>query len=81
VADAGHLRDDLRLVRHAACEGVADGLRQHLPGGVGIVVKGGATCVLCAVMHFGLGVDLPATVVSGSLAGAGLVAVDRWRIR
>ena len=81
MADVGHLRDDLKLVRHAFFAGLADGLRQHVPGGVGIVVKGGALCALCALLHFGLGLDIPTTLLSGVLSGVALFAFDHLRGR
>jgi hypothetical protein len=78
MAGDGHPREDWRLVRQAACEGLADGLREHLPGGIGILVKGGAVCVLSAILHFSLGLDVATTIVSGGVAGAALAALQRW---
>jgi len=43
---------------------------------VGIVIKGGAICGLCAVLHLGLGLDVPTTHVSGAITDAGLSAFD-----
>ena len=73
----GDFRDNVGLVRRAASEGLADGLREHLPGGVGIVIKGGAACAVAAVLHFGLGLDVPATVIGSALSGAGLAWAKR----
>jgi hypothetical protein len=51
-------------------DGVAQGLRRHLPGGVGILVKGAPLCLLCAFVHFVLGIALPASAIA-VLVGAG----------
>jgi hypothetical protein len=77
MAEGGQPHEDRRLVRQAACEGVAIGLREHLPGGIGILVKGGALCVLLAILHFGLGLDVATTIVSGGVSGAALAALQR----
>jgi hypothetical protein len=48
-----------------------------VPGGVGIVIKGVAICLVAEMFHAVLGVDIPSTVVGAALSGAGLFAIDR----
>jgi hypothetical protein len=58
-------------VRRAAREGIADGLREHLPGAVGILAKGTPLCALGAYTHLVLGISAPGSAISVGLAGAG----------
>jgi hypothetical protein len=52
-------------------EGLAEGLRRHLPGAVGLIVKGLPLCAFLAFSHFALGVDLlPATLYGATGIGA-----------
>jgi hypothetical protein len=69
---------DVRIIRDAAAEGIAAGLRDHLPGGVGILVKGCAIGSVAALCHIVLGVDVTPTVIGGLLSGAGMAALQRW---
>jgi len=52
----------------ACTDGVADGLRTHLPRAVGIVLSTGAICVSLLLAHIVVGVSV---AVSGVGAGAG----------
>jgi hypothetical protein len=76
---AGPADTEPSLVRRAAREGLADGLSRHLPGTVGIVLKGGAVCALGTFLQVGLGLDVAPTVASSALTGAGLFALVRVR--
>jgi hypothetical protein len=52
----------------ACADGVADGLRTHLPRAVGIVLSAAAICVSLLLAHIVLGVPM---AVSGVGAGTG----------
>lgn len=52
-------------------DGFADGLREHLPGAVGILLKSTAICLSAAFAHVLLDVPMTATTVG---AGAGTIA-------
>jgi hypothetical protein len=65
---------DLRL---AACEGMASGLREHMPGAVGIVTKGLPLCAEGAFAHLVLGIEIPG-VVPVLIASAG-ASGSVWR--
>jgi hypothetical protein len=68
-----------RQIRTALLDGLADGLRQHLPDGVRIVVCGGPLLVVAAVAHALLG-TIPLMLMSGATGvGAGAAAVARKR--
>lgn len=62
---------DLAGVRHAMCEGFAEGLRDHLPGAVGIAVKGLPLCLFGAFAHEVLDVTAAHTI-GGVLAGGAI---------
>ena len=68
--------DDLK---QAAREGLADGLRLHLPGAVGIVTKGIPLCAASSFVHFVLGMGLPGSAMSAVVAGIGSVWVAHRR--
>jgi hypothetical protein len=68
--DAGHQSDD-EVIR-ALRQGVAVGLRRHLPGGVGLLVKGVPLCGLGAFLHLVLGVDLSTSAAVAVLAHLGI---------
>jgi hypothetical protein len=53
-------------------DGLADGLRQHLPDAVGILLKSAAICLSAAFAHVILDVSTTATTVS---AGAGTIVL------
>lgn len=53
---------------NACTDGLADGLRSHIPGAVGIVLKAVAICVSLLLAHLLVGVPIAA---SGVGAGAG----------
>lgn len=57
-------------IRQTVIEGLAEGLRRHLPGAVGLVAQGIPICLLAAFGHFALGMSAPNTT-----AGAGVGAV------
>jgi hypothetical protein len=61
-----------RGVDEGLADGVAHGLRRHLPGGVAIFVKGTPLCLMCAFMHFVLGIALPASAIAALLVAAGI---------
>jgi hypothetical protein len=52
----------------ACIDGLADGLRSHVPGAVGIVLKTAALCVSLTLAHILLGIPL---AIGGLGAGAG----------
>jgi hypothetical protein len=66
-----HSQDDDNVVR-AAREGLAHGLRDHLPGAVGIAIKGSTACAICAVAHLVLGISVPGSLISAMFTGAGI---------
>jgi hypothetical protein len=66
-------------LRQAACEGLAEGLREHLPGAVGIVAKGIPLCTLGTLTHLIVGVSVPGSAISVVLAGVGSWAWLRTR--
>jgi hypothetical protein len=53
---------------------LAQGLREHLPGAVGIVTKGVPICALSGFAHFVLGVSVSDTALATLLAAAGVSA-------
>lgn len=57
-------------VRRATCVGLAEGLREHLPGAVGIVVKGLPLCLIAAFAHGVLDVSPTHAVVGMATGGA-----------
>lgn len=72
---------DREVVAKAATEGLADGFRTHLPGTVGLLLKGPLVCIFMAFGHFVLGTDWPLSVVVGGLcglAGINVPAILRW---
>lgn len=70
MADRGPADDD--DVRRAAREGLARGLREHLPGAVGIVTKGIPLCAVGAFAHLILGMSMSGSAISAALTGAGV---------
>jgi hypothetical protein len=44
-------------------QGIAHGLRDHLPGAVGIVAKGTPLCGIATFAHLVIGASIPATAV------------------
>lgn len=72
---------DRAEIGKAATEGLAEGLRLHLPGTVGLLLKGPLICGFMAFGHFVLGTDWPLSVVVGGvcgLAGVNVPAVLSW---
>lgn len=72
---------DLTEIGKAATEGLAEGLRLHLPGTVGLLLKGPLICGFMAFGHFVLGTDWPLSVVVGGvcgLAGVNIPAILGW---
>lgn len=65
---------DMHAVRRAACEGLAEGARQHLPGAIGILSKGGCLCVIAALATNTLDADAAQAIV-GAAAGAAAMGV------
>jgi hypothetical protein len=45
-------------IRRAFSDGIAEGVRQHVPATVGVLVRGLAVMLLVAVAHYGLGISL-----------------------
>jgi hypothetical protein len=66
-------------LKQAAREGLAEGLRLHLPGAVGIVTKGIPLCAAISFAHFVLGMGLPGSAISTVVAGIGPVWVHAHR--
>lgn len=66
-------------VRRAFRDGVSVGLRDHVPGAVGILAKGIPICLLAAFAHFVLGVSVPGTLLGAGLTGAGYQALGAVR--
>ena len=60
---------DRAVIGKAATEGLAEGLGIHLPGAVGLLVKGPLICGFMAFGHFVLGTDWPLSVVVGGFCG------------
>jgi hypothetical protein len=54
----------------ATRNGLAEGLRQHLPGAVGIALKGVPLCLFAAFAHGTLDVSAAHTVVGAAAGGA-----------
>lgn len=54
-------------VRGAVLEGLATGARRHLPGTVGLVVKGIPLCAGAAYAHLALGVSVPDSTVGSTV--------------
>jgi hypothetical protein len=59
-------------VWRAAREGLAHGLREHLPGAVGIVTKGVPLCAVGTFAHLVLGASVSGGAISAALAGTGV---------
>jgi hypothetical protein len=72
--------NDKRSLRAAWTEGVAKGLIEHLPGAVGLMVRGFPVVVYATFTHFALGASMPLTAFS-SLTGAGAYAAVSRRKR
>lgn len=53
----------------ALAEGVANGLREHVPGAIGIVIKSAAICLSVALAHFALAVPVASTAVGATSIG------------
>jgi hypothetical protein len=70
VADCRPADDD--DVKQATREGLVRGLREHLPGAVGIVMKGIPMCAVGAFAHFVLGMSMSGSVISAALSGVGV---------
>lgn len=68
-------------VRRAAREGLANGLRDHLPGAVGIVTKGAPLCGVGAFAHLALGLSMSGSAVSAALTTAGIAGTAWLRAR
>lgn len=68
-------------VRRAAREGLAHGLREHLPGAVGIVTKGIPLCAVGAFAHLALGMSMSGSAISAALTGAGVGGPSWLRAR
>ena len=72
---------DREVIGKAITEGLAEGIGVHLPGAVGLVLKGPLICAFMAFGHFLLGTDWPISVVAGGfcgLAGVNASAFLRW---
>jgi hypothetical protein len=79
VADRRQADDD--DVRRAAREGLANGLREHLPGAVGIVTKGAPLCGVGTFAHLVLGLSVSGSAISAALTGAGVAGTAWLRTR
>jgi hypothetical protein len=75
VADHHQAEDD--DVWRAANDGVAQGLREHLPGAVGVVTKGISLCAVGAFAHLALGMSTSGSAIPPALAGA-VVGGSTW---
>jgi CHASE2 domain-containing sensor protein len=53
----------------ALAEGVANGLREHVPGAVGIIIKSAAVCASAAIAHFALAVPAAPTAIGATTVG------------
>jgi hypothetical protein len=60
---------DRTVVAKATTEALAEGIATHLPGTVGLLLKGPLICAFMAFGHFILGTDWPLSVVVGGLCG------------
>ena len=54
----------------AFVDGVANGLREHVPGAVGIIVKGVAACASLALVHVVLAIPVASTAIGATGVGA-----------
>jgi hypothetical protein len=61
----------LPLLLDALVDSVVEGLREHLPGALGILLKSLAICLSAASAHLILGASMAATTFG---AGAGIIA-------
>jgi CHASE2 domain-containing sensor protein len=54
----------------ALADGVANGLREHVPGAVGILIKSVAVCVSLALVHVVLAIPVAPTAIGATGVGA-----------
>ncbi len=54
----------------ALVDGVANGLREHVPGAVGIIVKSVAVCVSLVLVHVVLAIPVASTAIGATGVGA-----------
>jgi hypothetical protein len=50
----------------ALADGVANGLREHVPGALGIIIKSVAVCVSLALMHVVLAISVASTAIGAT---------------
>jgi hypothetical protein len=53
----------------AFADGVANGLREHVPGAVGIIVKSVAVCASLALVHVVLAIPVASTAIGATGVG------------
>jgi hypothetical protein len=68
----------LRPVFHKA---VADGIREHVPAAVGVIVRGSPLCLLAWLSHAILGASVDTTVIGTAATTAGTIGATSWRRR
>lgn len=56
-------------VTDALADGVANGLREHVPGAVGILIKSVAVCVSLALVHVVLAIPVAPTAIGATGIG------------
>lgn len=54
----------------ALADGVANGLREHVPGALGIIIKSVAVCLSLALMHLVLAMSVASTAIGATGVGA-----------
>jgi hypothetical protein len=54
----------------ALADGVASGLREHVPGAVGIIIKSVAVCASLALVHLVLAIPIASTAIGVTGLGA-----------
>lgn len=57
-------------VTDALADGVATGLREHVPGAVGIIIKSVAVCASLALVHVVLAIPIASTAIGATGVGA-----------
>jgi hypothetical protein len=75
-----HQEVSLSPIKRQTClgalrDGTAEGFRQHVPGAVGLLVKGVSLCLIGMFAHFVLDMDFGSPAASAAAGGVGVGVV------